>query len=317
MHLPDGFLNARVALLTTVLGVGGLSLALRQTSRALLAQQVPLLGLSAAFVFAVQMLNFPIVAGTSGHLMGGTLVAIVLGPSAATVVMSAVLIIQFLGFADGGLTTLGANIFNIAMLGTWGGYIIYSSLNFLFERAARDFAKTQKMMISVFFGACVSVLLSAVACSGELALSGTMAWSLVFPVMTRFHFLIGLGEGMMTSLILLTLVRNRPEFLSKNQSQKEGIIQGFLISCGLAFLISPFASPWPDGLEKAAELLGFRVHSMTSSWISAPFADYRLPGTEFSFFSSSLPGLIGVAVLFLFVYGIGQFFILNRDRCKY
>ena len=121
MHIPDGFLDAKVAVTTGVLATAGLGFALRQARRTLPPRRVPLLGLAAAFIFAAQMLNFPVAGGTSGHMIGAVLAAVLLSPSAAVIVLSAVLIVQCLVFADGGLSALGANIFNMGIVGGVGG----------------------------------------------------------------------------------------------------------------------------------------------------------------------------------------------------
>src|ERR1035437_1150868 len=128
MHIPDGVLDPKTAVATGVLAVAGLGLALRVARRTLPARKVPLLGLSAAFVFAAQMLNFPVAGGTSGHLVGGVLVAALLGPSAAVIALAAVLIVQCFMFADGGITALGANIFNMGIMGSVVGWMIYALL---------------------------------------------------------------------------------------------------------------------------------------------------------------------------------------------
>src|SRR6516162_1209245 len=125
MHLPNGFLDAKTALLTTAAAVTGVGIALRQARTSLEPRQMPLLGVAAAFVFAAQMLNFPVVGGTSGHLIGGVLTAVLLGPSAAILVITCVLIVQCLMFADGGLMALGANIFNMALVSVCGGYFVF------------------------------------------------------------------------------------------------------------------------------------------------------------------------------------------------
>jgi len=125
MHIPDGFIDAKTAATTALLSAAGVGLALRQARRSLPARRVPLLGLAAAFLFAAQMVNFPVAGGTSGHLVGGVLVAALLGPSAAIVVLTTVLIVQCFLFADGGVLALGANVFNMAIIGAAGGYAIY------------------------------------------------------------------------------------------------------------------------------------------------------------------------------------------------
>lgn len=300
MHLPDGFLDAKTAILATALGMGGLSFALRHTQRNLPVQKVPLLGLTAAFVFAVQMLNFPILAGTSGHVMGAVLVAVLLGPSAATVVMSAVLLMQCLLFADGGVTALGANIFNMGVVGSWVGYALYQSLGLLGEMILFRNRLLSWKLICVGTACVGSVFLSSVFCSAELAFSKTVDWALVFPLMTKFHLLIGLVEALITGLVLVSIFNSRPDLLpdwhrgevSQVKLRSTGylwIVQGLFISIGLAVFVAPLASGWPDGLEKTAEALGFQ-NDATQMINFKP--------------SVSLPGWVGVLLIFLLVYGV-------------
>src|SRR4030081_3771696 len=125
MHLPDGFLDAKTALLSSGLEAGGVAIALRQVRSNLESRRVPMLGLAGAFVFAAQMLNFPVAGGTSGHLIGGVLCSVLLGPSAAVLVIACVLVVQCLAFSDGGLLALGANVFNMAVVNSVGGYLLY------------------------------------------------------------------------------------------------------------------------------------------------------------------------------------------------
>ena len=128
MHIPDGFIDGKTAAASAVISAVGVGLALRRVRRELPPRKIPLLGLSAAFLFAAQMVNFPVAGGTSGHLVGGALVAALLGPSAAVVVVTTVLIVQCFLFQDGGVTALGANIFNMAIINSVAGYVIYRAL---------------------------------------------------------------------------------------------------------------------------------------------------------------------------------------------
>ncbi|HNX49185.1 MAG TPA: energy-coupling factor ABC transporter permease, partial [Thermoanaerobaculaceae bacterium] len=184
MHIPDGFLDARTAVTAGILAAAGLGIALRQARTHLPQRRVPLLGITAAFVFAAQMVNFPVAGGTSGHLIGAVLAAVLLGPSAGVVVISAVLIVQCLMFADGGISALGANILNMGVLGVVGGWAIYD----LVSRAVRGLFGR---ILAAGFAAWCSTMIAAVACAGELAVSGTVGWSVVLPAMAGVHALIG------------------------------------------------------------------------------------------------------------------------------
>ena len=206
MHIPDGFLDAKTLALTGALSTGGLAVAARQVNRTLPRNKIPLMGLGAAFVFAAQMLNFPVAGGTSGHLLGGVLAGVLLGPGAAAIVIACVLTMQALLFGDGGVLALGANIFNMSFIGAVVGCAIY--------RIVRNFLPGLRGRITaVFFAAWLSTVLAAVTCAGELALSGTLPPEVVFPAMISVHALIGIGEGLITSLVILAIMRTRPDLL--------------------------------------------------------------------------------------------------------
>lgn len=303
MHIPDGFLDAKTLAVTAALSAGGLFVAARQVSRDLPANKIPLMGLGAAFVFAAQMINFPVAGGTSGHLLGGVLTAVLLGPGAAAIVIACVLIVQALLFSDGGLLALGANIFNMAFISTIGGWFIYR----LVWHGLRDFAG---QITAIFFGAWCSVVLAAWVCAGELSFSGTVAPGIVFPAMTSVHLLIGLGEGLITSLVILAIHRARPELLETNRAPKtsagfgEFIFYGLLATLGIALFVSPFASSWPDGLDKVAQHLGF--HGRAAETIGSWFADYKIPGVSSNALATGLAGLVGVSVMFILAWFMGR-----------
>jgi cobalt/nickel transport system permease protein len=299
MHIPDGFLSTPVIATTSVLAAGGLGLALRQTRRELPPRRVPLLGVSAAFIFAAQMLNFPVAGGTSGHLIGATLAAVLLGPTAAVVVMSAVLLVQCFIFADGGVTALGANIFNMAIVGTGAGYAA-----FLLARRLAD--GTRGTLIGSVVGAWCSTVAASVACAGELAASRTVAWGMAFPAMTSVHMLIGAGEALITALVLGAVARSRPELLRAPEGDTPAdagkfAAYGLIIAAGLALFVAPFACGWPDGLEKVADTLGFGHRAAETPLLAAPLPDYALPGVASELLATALAGVIGTLVMFWFV----------------
>jgi cobalt/nickel transport system permease protein len=295
MHIPDNFLDTKTAVVTGVLAASGLGLALRQARRHLPPRRVPLLGLAAAFVFAAQMINFPVLAGTSGHLVGAVLSAVLLGPSAAVIVISAVLIVQCLMFADGGISALGANIFNMALVGGLVGWAIYYPISRLFK------GRFGAVLAAAFASWC-STVLAAVACAGELAVAGKARWSVVLPAMAGVHMLIGLGEGLITALVLAGIFRARPELLatatSETQRPSYGLVAAYggLVALGLALFVSPFASKWPDGLERTAELLGFK--SAHPAILPAPMSDYTLPGLHGSVLGTAIAGALGTVIVF-------------------
>ena len=202
MHIPDGFVSVGTAAATYAGSVGALAYCVRRTRQTLQERFVPLMGVMGAFVFAAQMINFAVAGGTSGHLLGGALVAILLGPSAGTLVLTAVLIVQALIFQDGGLLALGANVFNMAVVGVWSGYGIYRAL-ILALRGQRG------QWISVFVAAWSSVMVASALAAFELAISGMSPFAVVMPAMLIVHALIGIGEGLITTAVLAFVASTR------------------------------------------------------------------------------------------------------------
>lgn len=203
MHIPDGFLSPPVFISFWAAAVCGLSYALKKVKETLKERMIPLMAVMAAFIFAGQMLNFPVMAGTSGHLCGGVLAAILLGPYAGAIVLTCVLIVQCLIFQDGGVTALGANIFNMAFLGSSGGYLVYS--------LARKLLGRKRMMAALALAAWFSVVAAASACALELAMSGTMAFKAVLLAMAGVHAVIGIGEAIITCLVAGFILKLRPD----------------------------------------------------------------------------------------------------------
>jgi cobalt/nickel transport system permease protein len=210
MHIPDGFLDTKTWVTLGVISAGTVGLALRKASKRVGEKQIPMMGVLAAFIFAAQMLNFPVAGGTSGHLMGGVLAAILLGPLAGVLIMAIVLIIQCLIFQDGGLTALGANIFNMGVIGALVGYYLYLGLS-------RIVAGTRGTFISAFIASWLSIVLAAGVCASELALSGTVPLRVALPAMTGVHGLIGIGEGIITVAVLSLVFKVRPDLLESKK----------------------------------------------------------------------------------------------------
>lgn len=205
LHAPDGFLSVPVALAMWVATIIVLIVAVRETNRTLDERAIPLMGTMAAFIFAAQMFNFQVIGGTSGHLLGGVLAAVLLGPWAGTLVMTCVIAVQALVFQDGGLVVLGANIFNMGVIGTLGGYALYRGLCRVLR--GEDRARIPAAGIAAW----AAVVIASVAMALELAISGTTPLELALPAMLSVHALIGIGEALITMAALAFIAATRKD----------------------------------------------------------------------------------------------------------
>lgn len=301
MHIPDGFISVPVAAVTGVISVTAVGIALGRSQVAFGNRRAPILGLTTAFIFAAQMINFPVAGGTSGHLLGGTLAAIVLGsPWAATLAMSTVFLIQAILFADGGITALGANIFNMGLVGIWVGWWLYQPLQRLLGGSRKH------LPLAAGIAAAISVVAASIACALELAISGTIPLNIGLPAMVGVHILIGIGEGLITGGVLSYLVKVRPDLLPGEQPQ----LQKWLIPVVSIFLIagvlSLFASTWPDGLDSVAEKYGFKDKEAKVFQIPTPLADYKVKGLDNEKLGTSIAGLVGAGIAFSIAFGLAH-----------
>lgn len=274
MHIPDGFLSLPVAAATGAVSAVAVAGALRKIHPEAETTLAPRMGLTAAYVFAAQMINFPVAAGTSGHLLGALLAAVLLGPHAAALAMTAVFLIQTFFFLDGGHTALGANVLNMGLAGTYGGYAVYRLL-------AGTTPGAQRCAGAAAAAAWVSVMLGASLTAAQLALSGAVAPARVFPAMLGIHALIGLGEGAITASALALLWKVRPDLITGRGNAEPSRLSrgGWVLAIGLLLVaaLAPFASSDPDGLEKVAESLGFAGIARDPT-LPGPVPDYELPG---------------------------------------
>ncbi len=299
MHIPDGFLDVKTIVTTTALSTGGAVVAWNRVRRALPPHRIPLLGVSAGFVFAAQMLNFPVVGGTSGHLMGAVLLSVLLGPYAAVIAMGVVLFVQCVVFADGGMLALGANVFNMAIVGVATGYPLFRLVRRLLPARAG-------LLPAAAIASWVSIMASALCCAGELAWSRAGEWHFVFTAMGGIHAIIGLGEAAITCLVIAGIHASRPDLLDEQQPptgtphRLSPIAFGFFAALGLVLFISPFASTWPDGLETVASSLGFSQRAIIVAGLLHPFPDYAFPGVASASLSAILAGTIGVLIVSAF-----------------
>ena len=289
LHIPDGFLNLVVSLLCWAISALFLSMAVSRTNRSLGERQVPLMGIMAAFIFAAQMINFPVAGGTSGHLLGGALAAIVLGPWAGMLVMTAVISVQALLLQDGGLLVMGANILNMGVLTTAVGYGLY--------RGTSGASRSVKLG-AAGLAAWLSVMAAALATSLQLWLSGTSDLQTVTLAMLGVHALIGIGEALITVAALTFIFQTRPDLLGDSsasvQSGRGWVVVGVLISLAVV-LLSPLASAAPDGLERVAEDMGFLNIGQSAPYEILP--DYTVPFLGATPLSTILAGVIGVIVV--------------------
>ena len=209
MHIPDGFLSTPVATTTWAITLLVIAVAVRQTNQTVEERTVPLMGILAAFIFAAQMMNFPVAGGTSGHFLGGALAAILVGPWAAVLIMTSVIGVQGLVFQDGGLSALGANIFNMGIASAFTGFAIY--------KVTSSVAGSNRSIVigGTFVGAWCGVMLAATLTSLDLAVSGSSDWGVVFPAMLGVHALIGIGEGLISAGAVAFVLTARPDLMGE------------------------------------------------------------------------------------------------------
>lgn len=286
MHIPSSMLSGAICPVTAVvsaLGVGGAVFAASKIKDKTTAARF---GAVTAFIFASQMMNFPVQNGTSGHLLGGVLAAALLGTPLGMLSMAIVLLIQCLVFSDGGLSVLGANMLNMAVIGTGVGGLLYQCLT----RTTADHSIARS--VSLGFAAWFSVLLAALACSLELAIAGTVPFSKVAGAMIRIHALIGVAEGAIT-VAAYHLLSAQPSKASQKWSVGAPLLGSVLIGA----MLSPFASSFPDGLEWVAQKYQF-LHESAPAFVG-PMTDYMVPFIGQQCISTGLAGLCGALVTFL------------------
>ncbi|HEY42725.1 MAG TPA: cobalamin biosynthesis protein CbiM [Anaerolineae bacterium] len=302
LHIPDGFLSTAVSTVGWLVALIVIGIAIRLTRHQLGERQIPLMGLLAAFIFAAQAINFPVAAGTSGHLLGGTLAAIVMGPWAATLIMTAVIATQGLLFQDGGLLVMGWNILNMGVFTAFTGYAVYVLMRRLMGEGARS------RFVAAFVGAWLSVEVGAIATAFELAASGTSPLSLGLPAMASVHALIGLGEAIITTGAIALLRASRPKVLEAGETApgRKGasfVVVGLMVALVVAIL-SPLASGSPDGLEAVAEREGFLNRALDPLFELLP--DYSVPFVLNEAVTTILAVVLGTVIVFGVAWAIGR-----------
>ena len=306
MHVPDGFINAQVSAATGVISLGTLWVYIRNAKNLVADKLIALTGMMSALIFVLQMINFPIAAGTSGHLLGGALAVIVLGPSLGVICISIVVVIQSLLFADGGLSALGVNVLNMAIITSLTGWLIITSWKELFGDS-----RFSLISGSVIAGL-LSVVFSSIAFVLEYAIGGTVSVPLgsVFIAMISTHLFIGLGEGIITAIIISLLLRVRSDLVyvntKKNKSNSLSTSYGIFIILILSLtLITPYASSDPDGLESVATEFGFEE----TDGLVLLLNDYGISSINNNFLSTILSALLGI----LTIAGMGTLFFRNKS----
>ncbi|MFF0217451.1 energy-coupling factor ABC transporter permease [Streptomyces vinaceus] len=340
MHVPDGFIDAPVSIAAGVAAAGAVAVSLRGARRELDERAAPLAGLVAAFIFAVQMLNFPVAAGTSGHLLGGALAAILVGPYTGVLCVSVVLLMQGVLFADGGLTALGVNVMNMAVVTVVVAYAVFRGLLKLLPDTRRS------VTVAAFAGALLSVPGAAVMFTALYALGGTTDVPLgkVFTAMVGVHVLIGIGEALITAATVGAVLAVRPDLVhgarglaaplklrvggelvdapaaapaavpAAARSTKPVWITGLVTALVLAGFVSFYASTSPDGLEKVAADKGIDQKVKEHASAGSPLADYSVKDVGDARLSGGLAGVIGVGATV--AVGTGIFWTVRRRRAE-
>jgi cobalt/nickel transport system permease protein len=292
LHIPDGFLSVVVSIFLWFISILIVGYALRRVGQDLGERQVPLMGVLAAGIFAGQMLNFPVAGGTSGHLMGAAIATILMGPWAAILIMTSVVSIQAFIFQDGGLLVLGANVFNMAIVGVAVAYMVYRTVLRIAGNAKRG------ILIAGFVAAWFSIEIASLSAALQLVLSGTSPAKLAIPAMAGVHALIGMGEGLITGGALAFLLTARPDLVKYNETHLVGgklvWIMGLLIALDLV-IASPLASTRPDGLEWVARQNGFSDRAQAPLYQVIP--DYLYPGVSNETLATIVAGILGTAIV--------------------
>ena len=299
MHIPDGFLSVAVSILLWIVAFIVVGYALKRVGKDLGERQVPMMGVLAAAIFAGQMLNFAVAGGTSGHLMGAAITSILLGPWAAMLVLTTVVGVQALIFQDGGLLVLGANTFNMAVIGVSVAYMTYQTV--------RRLSGGRKW--GIFAGGLtagwLSVEVAALAVALELAVSGTSPANLAIPAMAGIHALIGVGEGLITVGALAFIYKSRPDMLQIKDAPPVGgavvWVVGLLLALALA-IAAPLASSHPDGLLWVAGQQGFLDAAQGSLYQIIPH--YVFPGVTNKALATIIAGILGALIVFGVAIGV-------------
>ncbi len=322
VHVPDGFLDVTTSIATGAVAAGAVGLALQRAGQEVREVSAPLAGLTAAFVFGAQMVNFPVGAGTSGHLVGAALAVVLVGPWTAVLCMTVVLLVQGLLFADGGLTALGTNVLLMGVVAVAAGWLVLRAVLALAPRRPRSAVPAAAL------AALLSVPAAALAFTGLYAVGGTAPVPLgaLVAAMTGWHLVIGVGEAVITAAVVGAVVATRPDLVHAARHLRPDLVLvgadgarrtvpadgaggelragptrrpfavGLALTAVVAGLVSLAASASPDGLESVGQRLGFLGQARESAAAGSPLADYAVAGLASPLASGALAGLAGVVL---------------------
>ncbi|MFP5331434.1 MAG: energy-coupling factor ABC transporter permease [Acidimicrobiia bacterium] len=307
VHIPEGFINLPTSVGAAAVAGGSVWASMKAASTELKDRLVPFAGLTAAFVFALQMLNFPVAAGTTGHLLGGALAAVLLGPWLGIVAVTVVVVIQALLFADGGLVAMGLNVFNMAVITAISGW-------YVFRGVVKILPRRIGVLVASLAAGWVSVVVSSIGFSIQYAIGGVggVDPGLVFSSMVGVHALIGIGEGLITAAAVGAVLAARPDLVTGargitevetvSTSLSKRAVGGFVgvglaAAVALVMFVAPIAAAGPDGLERVAQETGFAATAQDNAY-AGPFADYGVAGLENQTLGTVVSGLVGIGLTF-------------------
>ncbi len=297
MHIPEGMLNQTTTIGSWIASVPFLAYSISVVRRKMSDSRLVLMAVLASLIFALQMLNFPVAGGTSGHFAGGAAAAIILGPWAAILILTTVLIIQAFMFADGGVLALGANMLNIAVIAPLVGWGVYSLVTRV--RSSRG-----GRMVGSFVAAWAATVTAAAGAGILLWLSGRAPFAISVGSMTFWHSLIGIGEGLITATLIGYILSVRPDILEapERTTSTRGLALGLGVFAVLAAGISFLASANPDGLEYVYGRIATPIGE--SKVLASPFSDYLVPGIENQTLAGILAGIVGLVIAGVALYAI-------------
>jgi len=314
MHIPDGFLSTEVCAVTTALSLGAVGYSLHKLKDSLADRTVPMTGMMAALIFAGQMVNFPLI-GTSGHLIGGVLAAVILGPWAGCLALTLVLFVQCLLFGDGGIVALGTNILHMGVVGAIGGYAIYATI----RRFARNTGTGT--IVAAVVASWITVMAGAALFCLEFRLSQSaddFEFLNAFTLMVTVHSAIGIGEALITGVIVSLVLKQRPDLVYEPESEGNRVVglqrvfaAGVVVALAVAAFLAPFASSLPDGLESVAMRTG--IEQLNKRANHSLLSDYDIPiATEsWPMLSVSLAGIVGTGSVLVIALLLGRAFRLR------